>query len=858
MAEVGSREWHLQQVKQFYETRGNLEKVADKLVAVMNAIKRRTDPTAIVQARPKSLASFSEKAIRKKNKYTNPVDQLTDLVGGRIITYTQAAADRVCQFIEDLDRHAVDIDWDNSENTADRLRPEEFGYRAMHYIVQLRPPNILGVDIESWIRPYKMEIQVCTMMQHVWAAIGHDRVYKTQLKIDDSMKRRLSAISALIETAQSEFERGIADIDGYREGFPPEVDPAALKEAEMIWESVITVEPYDNYARLRCGDHHASLEQWQKASEHYSQCADDTPGVLAKRGRAAEQLGDVVKAELLYEEAAKKDRRDWAVRCDLAELKLRQGRSSEAIVHYREAFEISPQEPRVFTGYVTGLVCDCKSSACTRALHGALDAVIEECNNRVSLGIDIPNTFLQAARCHLLNGDLLNSLDVYCKASLKCNSLRCLEAELRDVMAMQEYAGDDIHKFDCVAALLSLLTVVVSRRLHDSRQHSAAPHCELLDPGEEAKRLNELATAEATHEQARPTFEKPPIVIVAGGCDQNVEQRMKAYQATLEASFETFEGTLICGGTKAGISGLIGEVAKTRGSAVEAIGYLPSKLPAGDERDDENYRIYEVPGVEDYSPLGPIQTWADLLLADVNPSNVRLLGINGGDLSAFEFRLAMAMGATVGLVEDSGRAVSALLTDRDWKRFGHAAKLFNEAETIAPFVCAFCPTFQAIDPDKREEIIEKLAQAQHEAYRKMRLKDKAFVHPSILPWAGLAENYAQSNRQQVAYADRILGTEGFAIVLIGDPRPAVDLAEEQYDDLVRNMAPREHGRFNAERLADGWQYGAERDLDKKTSPYLMTWDKLSDEVRGWDGDPFKKLAAFLEPLGLKIVKIDSE
>lgn len=73
-------------------------------------------------------------------------------------------------------------------------------------------------------------------------------------------------------------------------------------------------------------------------------------------------------------------------------------------------------------------------------------------------------------------------------------------------------------------------------------------------------------------------------------------------------------------------------------------------MPIGDEPDEKNYHICDVEYTTgDYSPMGPIQTWADLLLAGVDPSSVRLLGINGGKLCGFEFRLAMAMGSAVGL-----------------------------------------------------------------------------------------------------------------------------------------------------------------------------------------------------------------
>jgi hypothetical protein len=37
------------------------------------------------------------------------------------------------------------------------------------------------------------------------------------------------------------------------------------------------------------------------------------------------------------------------------------------------------------------------------------------------------------------------------------------------------------------------------------------------------------------------------------------------------------------------------------------------------------------------------------------------LGINGGNVSRFEFAIALALGATVGLVESSGRSADLIL-----------------------------------------------------------------------------------------------------------------------------------------------------------------------------------------------------
>ena len=97
------------------------------------------DSTAIVQTRPKSIASFAEKIVRKWPKYHDPLNQLTDLCGGRIITHTQSQVQDICKLIEEN----LLIDWDNSVDVKQRLKPSEFGYLSVHYIIQFKPEDSL-------------------------------------------------------------------------------------------------------------------------------------------------------------------------------------------------------------------------------------------------------------------------------------------------------------------------------------------------------------------------------------------------------------------------------------------------------------------------------------------------------------------------------------------------------------------------------------------------------------------------------------------------------------------------------------------------------------------------------------------
>jgi hypothetical protein len=62
-----------------------------------------------------------------------------------------------------------------------------------------------------------------------------------------------------------------------------------------------------------------------------------------------------------------------------------------------------------------------------------------------------------------------------------------------------------------------------------------------------------------------------------------------------------------------------------------------------------------------------LQSWADLLAAGIKPTEVLLLGFGGGPLTALEYRIALALGATVGVVMASGGAADEdHLANRQW------------------------------------------------------------------------------------------------------------------------------------------------------------------------------------------------
>jgi len=140
---------------------------------------------------------------------------------------------------------------------------------------------------------------------------------------------------------------------------------------------------------------------------------------------------------------------------------------------------------------------------------------------------------------------------------------------------------------------------------------------------------------------------------------------------------------------------------------------------------------------------------------------------------------------------------------------------------------------------------ETLARAVHEDYvRKQREKGKMpQINSSMVPWDELPEYLKESNRHQ---ADNI----GVKLKAVGcDIAPLTDWDAELFEftpEEVELMAKIEHKRWVSDRRGDGWKYSrGPKNIKKKTTPYLIPWDELSEEIRELDRNTVRELPSFL-------------
>jgi len=154
-----------------------------------------------LEKRTKTSDGFREKIGRVDKNYSDPINEITDICGVRVIAYQTSDVSRISQLIEEN----FSVDQDNSIDKNSIIDDDRFGYLSVHYVVSLTDVRMSLIE-NSNFGGFKAEIQVRTVLQHAWAAIDHKLRYKTKEETPRSLRRRLFRISALLETADAEFE----------------------------------------------------------------------------------------------------------------------------------------------------------------------------------------------------------------------------------------------------------------------------------------------------------------------------------------------------------------------------------------------------------------------------------------------------------------------------------------------------------------------------------------------------------------------------------------------------------------------------------------------------------------------------
>jgi len=140
------------------------------------------------------------KKIREGVDY-NPKD-MEDLAGIRVICYTKSDVNDVCNVIEDT----FDVDHKKLIDRSKKLGTTEMGYASFNFVATLSKERVRSAEELTDFDGKHFEIQVRTVLQHAWAEIEHDDVYKNPEKLSKDIRRRFYLVSSVLESADNELE----------------------------------------------------------------------------------------------------------------------------------------------------------------------------------------------------------------------------------------------------------------------------------------------------------------------------------------------------------------------------------------------------------------------------------------------------------------------------------------------------------------------------------------------------------------------------------------------------------------------------------------------------------------------------
>lgn len=164
-------------VTRYERERDRYEKLANIVYAqCLDIVNNKLTVRATVHRRTKDPRSLRNKITKNKDKYKNVDDfflKISDLAGVRITAYRESDRAKIAAEIES--RFEKDPTKDSITEIKDRTEPKRH-YRATHCQIILKETHLDGQNEN--LRNTTCEIQVCSLLAHVFNEVEHDLQYK--------------------------------------------------------------------------------------------------------------------------------------------------------------------------------------------------------------------------------------------------------------------------------------------------------------------------------------------------------------------------------------------------------------------------------------------------------------------------------------------------------------------------------------------------------------------------------------------------------------------------------------------------------------------------------------------------------
>jgi len=258
-----------------------------------NELKKANIDDAIIKDRAKGVDEFSKKIVRPGKKYIDPLKQITDLTGVRIIVYYTD----LIKTVEEIIKREFEIDPENSIDKSTTYKPNTFGYLSMHKIISL---NAIKQEQSEWkdFVGLKAEIQIRTSLQDAWATVSRALQYNQEDDVPDILKRKLFRLAGLFELCDEQFlfikdetHRHLNELNEQIEaGNTKEIKIDFLSILQFLSSSTMMREAIGIATRYRIVGNQEILEHYNRAD-----CSLVTEECLRLGIKKIEQLEEVLR-----------------------------------------------------------------------------------------------------------------------------------------------------------------------------------------------------------------------------------------------------------------------------------------------------------------------------------------------------------------------------------------------------------------------------------------------------------------------------------------------------------------------------------------------------------------------------------
>lgn len=213
-------------IAEFAQLESELHEAGERITLLIEtALQAAKLTTHSVKWRAKGTEAYARKMLK------DPRRAVRDLLGIRVITMFRDDAAAV----ETVIRTVLKVDETTYVNKAGMLSSKEFGYRSLQFVGRLMRVAGPGehqwwldsVGDPAWIGAGRdsVEIQIRSVLEHAWAEVDHDIVYKPAGFVSEAVRRRFALTAALLEMADENLESIRNEIALGRPNVVPEEQP---------------------------------------------------------------------------------------------------------------------------------------------------------------------------------------------------------------------------------------------------------------------------------------------------------------------------------------------------------------------------------------------------------------------------------------------------------------------------------------------------------------------------------------------------------------------------------------------------------------------------------------------------------